>query len=905
MGSSRPASQPGFPESFSFRKTWRAYQSRLLEKLDEYASDGSIHFVAAPGSGKTVLGLEVIRRLNQPTLVLAPTLTIRDQWLDRLSDGFLPPGEDKSRWTSKDIRHPALLTVTTFQALHSICSGEAEDEDRPSEEETVPGPANGEQESNGSIKKASVFPACVADAGFRTLVVDEAHHLRAEWWKTLTFVRDQLHDPTILALTATPPYDVTPFEWQRYEEFCGPVDAEVPVPELVRAGDLCPHQDYVYFSIPDAREQQALSTFRKSVEDFTAQLKTNAIFAEAIARHPWLTSPDDHVEDILEDPEYLSSMIVFLNARASDVPPSALNILGLGKTDIPRLDLTWLEILLTHCLYSDTESFQLYQQLFRTLRHDLLGIGAIERRKVKLVYPSDHLKLLTTSVSKLNSIEQIVRLESQSLKDGLRCVVLTDFIRKSELPATADGQPIFEDIGIVPIFETLRRADLPWTRLGVLSGSLVVVPADVQTEVMQVAASLGIQDRDLQFSPLVHTDKFVALDLRGEHYQGMVRLLTALFRRGTINVLVGTKSLLGEGWDAPCINTLILATFVGSYVLSNQMRGRAIRVDPDFPDKTANIWHLVCIEPGLFGPGEDFQLLARRCSAFVGVSATAAIIENGTARLGFDKPPSTSQHVQADNERTCLGALDRAGLAQRWKTAILSGSTLTEGVKAPAETAPRGFVFANTIAAIFFQAAFLFMYVLYSMQRAMYRLHTAMVAFAVAAIVSLPWALVGLWRLIRHGTPERSIWSIGRTLLRTLQDAGLLDDSLSEFRVYTDHNSGDGSVYCWLGGGTAIERATFLRGMREILGPIDNPRYLLARTRFWRFFREDYFAVPESIGRKKEFAEAFARRWRRSAGPVELVYTRTPEGRRTLLRARTHSLSSAFQNRTERVSSWR
>jgi hypothetical protein len=38
--------------------------------------------------------------------------------------------------------------------------------------------------------------------------------------------------------------DVSPFEWQRYEELCGPVDAEVSVPELVLEGDLCPHQDY-------------------------------------------------------------------------------------------------------------------------------------------------------------------------------------------------------------------------------------------------------------------------------------------------------------------------------------------------------------------------------------------------------------------------------------------------------------------------------------------------------------------------------------------------------------------------------------------------------------------------------------------------------------------------------------
>jgi superfamily II DNA or RNA helicase len=60
---------------------------------------------------------------------------------------------------------------------------------------------------------------------------------------------------------------------------------------------------------------------------------------------------------------------------------------------------------------------------------------------------------------------------------------------------------------------------------------------------------------------------------------------------------VGTKSLLGEGWDSPCINSLILASFVGSFVLSNQMRGRAIRIDKTNPDKVSNIWHLVSVEP--------------------------------------------------------------------------------------------------------------------------------------------------------------------------------------------------------------------------------------------------------------------------------------------------------------------
>jgi hypothetical protein len=40
-------------------------------------------------------------------------------------------------------------------------------------------------------------------------------------------------------------------------------------------------------------------------------------------------------------------------------------------------------------------------------------------------------------------------------------------------------------------------------------------------------------------------------------------------------------------------------------------------------------------------------------------------------------------------------------------------------------------------------------------------------------------------------------------------------------------------------------------------------------------------------------------------GPVQLVFTRTPEGRRYLLRARGHSLAASFQRRSERVSCWK
>lgn len=909
--------QQSLKDTMTFRKDWRAYQSRLLEHLDRYLDNKRLHLVAAPGSGKTVIGLEVIRRINQPTLVLAPTITIRDQWVQRLVDLFLPPGNAKPSWVSTELRNPATLTVATYQALHAVYSGEPEEPPTDSDEDGLSKnhfetPANGE-DANHIPQAHTSIPGFLAEANFKTLVLDEAHHLRTEWWKTLTSLAEQLQKPTIVALTATPPYDVSPFEWQRYEELCGPVDAEVPVPELVQEGDLCAHQDYVYFSTPTTKEQKVISDFRVAVDEFVARLKANVAFKDAILSHPWISAPEQHTEDILDDPEYLSSVVVYLHALGQGIPPAVMHTLGLSHKRIPELNLEWLEILLSNCLYHDPQNFTKSEAILKAIRHDLLNIGAVERRKVKLRNPSDHLKLLTTSITKLQSIEDIVKIEAGALGENLRCVVLTDFIRKAELPRSADEVPVFEDIGVVPVFESLRVAAVPGIRLGVVSGSLVIVPSSAESMIRQSASALGIDPQDLSISLLDHDAAFSTVEIRGEYYRGAVCLITSVFEHGGITVLVGTKSLLGEGWDAPCINTLVLASFVGSFMQSNQMRGRAIRVDSAQPQKTANIWHLICAEPGIFGPGDDYELLVRRCSAFVGVSATAPVIENGTERLGFGQPPFSSQELDQINAQTRKRALDREGLRKQWQDALDAGSVrqMTDGLKAPEESLPRGFVLANTIAALLIQSVYIFFAMLEFLGRTLGRVRTTqdswsfvLALLGIAAAVSLPWSLLALWRLIRHGTPERSIEQIGRAVLDALEYEGSVDRRAGDFRVYANRNR-DGTVFCWIGGGTGKEQTTFLRALREALSAVDNPRYLLARRKIWRILREDYFPVPDAFVRKKEFAEFFAQRWRKLVGPVQLVFTRTPEGRKLLLRARNHSLSGAFQKPTERVSCWK
>jgi hypothetical protein len=280
--------------------------------------------------------------------------------------------------------------------------------------------------------------------------------------------------------------------------------------------------------------------------------------------------------------------------------------------------------------------------------------------------------------------------------------------------------------------------------------------------------------------------------------------------------------------------------------------------------------------------------------------------------LGLGHPPYTESEIATLNVGTVHRALDRGGLRKSWNEALAGGSLkqMTDGVKVEGEILPRGFVFRNTIAAILIQTGFMFLTLLSLLLRTLGRfrsedgpLLTLVWITGIAAAASLPNALIAVWLLIRHGTPERSLKRIGTVVVEALKCEGSIDAS-SDFRVYADHNP-DGTVYCWIGGGNGLDQTAFLRALQEVLRPIESPRYLLARKRVLGFFQEDYFAVPDALARRKEFAEVFAAKWNRSVGRAQLVFTRSPEGRLILLRARMHSLASAFKGRAEHVSCWK
>jgi hypothetical protein len=59
--------------------------------------------------------------------------------------------------------------------------------------------------------------------------------------------------------------------------------------------------------------------------------------------------------------------------------------------------------------------------------------------------------------------------------------------------------------------------------------------------------------------------------------------------------LIGTRALLGEGWDAPAVNVVIDLTAATTPTSVVPARGRALRLDAGWPGKVADNWSVVCV----------------------------------------------------------------------------------------------------------------------------------------------------------------------------------------------------------------------------------------------------------------------------------------------------------------------
>lgn len=874
-----------FDGVLEFKGIWRDYQERVLHHSEAYMSDNKVHIVAAPGSGKTTLGIELIRRLGNPCLILSPSITIRQQWIARLEEGFLTEGEDAEKWFSNDIRKAKTITAITYQALYSCMkqyTGLLEDSEEESEEK------NSEMVD---YKNFDIYEV-IRENGIRTLCLDEAHHLRSEWWRALEEFLKNVPDVKLVSLTATPPYDSTPAQWKRYIDLCGPIDEEIFTPELVKEGSLCPHQDYVYFNQPAKEELEAVKGYTQQAEAFVRELIQDREFQAMISAHEGLRAPEEYGEKFLDNPRYFSSILIFLQEMGIPFSPYLKKLTG-TKGHLPRLDNTWLEVLLQGFLYDDAAAYPSDTVYREGLIARLKEAGCMYRRKVRLVRNEEINRLLIKSRGKLNSIREIVKSEYAGMGNGLRLLILCDFIKKEYLSKVGGTEAFTGEIGAVPIFEYVRRAGIEGLRLGVLSGSVIIVPMDVEDELMGLLDVYGLQGA---LAELEDTG-YGSLTVKGSSHN-IVAVITELFTRGSIHVLAGTKSLLGEGWDSPCINSLILATYVGSFMLSNQMRGRAIRTCTEQPDKTSNIWHLACILPGRTtynseeAPAGDYDTLVRRFGAFLGISYKEDVIESGIERLGLDRYLNAENDFRSINKNMLARSRKRDELRRSWEKSlkVIHDDMCVEEIReVDKQILAPGYLFLNAVLMEIVSCVWMLLLLFFrifitaGLEHASFWFTAAGVLFLAAAAFAGKYG----FRIFRLCTPQKRMKRAAEGILDALVQTGKIEEPQ---HCRSEVKEEEILVLACLKGGTTRDKTLFAECLAQFWGVIDNPRYILARKK-GRGKISDCYAVPEIFGRNKEDAMTFRMCMKRVLGNYEAIYTRTPEGRRLLLKARLRSFA--------------
>ena len=868
-----------------FNGTWRNYQKQVLDNFQEYQADGHIHLVAAPGSGKTTIGIELIARFDKPALVLVPTVTIREQWVDRIRLAFLEDEDQIISLVSQNLKDMKQITIATYQAFHSAMQQVQS------------------QEDNGEVEDFVGFDliASLKERGVKTLCLDECHHLRNEWWKSLEDFRKNYQQLQVISLTATPPYDSEPELWDRYLQMCGEIDQEITVPELVKEDTLCPHQDFVYICFPTKEEDKRLEEFEDTKWQYVSQLVVDPDF-QTLIRSSKVLKGEISADMLLEDPKYLSALLIYLQAQKLEIPKHLRDLLG--AEGLPALNYYWLEVLLQGLLYQTPDWYEDSQETKKKIEAELKSRGLIEKRQVFLVKSKANDQILNQSLGKLAGIASIFETEYASLGQDLRQLVLADYIRKDFASYLGDDQAPITQLGVLPYFETIRRSaqkqgiSVP---LAVLSGSVVIVPTSVREELQALLPTVA-----LTFSAIGQLDPDAYLQVGfPSTCKGMVGAVTELFQRGAIQVLVGTKSLLGEGWDAPCVNSLILGSFVGSFMLSNQMRGRAIRIWPGHPDKTSNIWHLVAIKPytkNLFlqekeneeevekdNPSQDLLSLIRRMEHFLGLSYKENTIETGLDRLDFPKPPFKKNKIQAYNQKIKELSKDRTTLRKKWQEALVVADKL-EIVNEMATDRKRIPLLALADAEKWLRYAFMVFAI--SLLIYVFRL----------TFFDLPWltALCGLFlaitafRYYSYKSPYKRLRQIGEAIRKVMVTAGHLSDDQS--RVQVDEDKESFNVFAYLKGGSMRDKELFSKVLGEFFAPVDNQRYLLVAQKA-PAGQSKYFVVPSLFEKRKEDAQLFQNAVAPHIGNYQLVYTRNEAGRKILLEARLKSLA----NKNDRI----
>lgn len=650
--------------TWRFSGTLRTYQAEVLARLAP-GGGGPLHIVAPPGSGKTLLGLLLAAREGHRALVLTPTVTIRQQWLRTASDlaaDQASVSDDPDRLDDLTVLTYQLLSVTgdgsPFDALaralwidELVAGGRSE----PAAATWLAELAvdNADRYRSGIRSRARrlrarftrerpaelarvLHPNAVAlidrivAAGVRTIVLDECHHLLDHWAIVVAYLAGRIREtgvePTLIGLTATLPSADDGTEFENYSGLLGEVDYEVPTPAVVKEGHLAPYRDHVLFTEPTPAEAAFIRRHDNLLHDLITRVLSTP---DAVSYLEEQLQPADTVgadaDAVDETPlaridRALSADFALTRSCGlvlREVAPAHPLVAAIPPVLLDRCTTDDLLTVLARFAQSRLLSDPAAERQWEYVRRSLADFGyALTDRGIRRGRDPVETTLALSAAKDHAAAEILHRELAGADGDRIRAVVVTDFVEHGNSRGLAGDQPAgalrtFDRLAVDPVTARLRPVLLTSRHLrvraedashiaGALAG-ILGIPVDVIDGTGPV--------RDLQAS--------------GIGSGRVVSAVSDLIRRGEVRLLVGTRGLLGEGWDCPAVNTLIDLTTVATASGTQQLRGRTLRLDPAWPDKVAHNWSVVCLIPSDVDLDDrsESERLRRRHSHLWGPSA--------------------------------------------------------------------------------------------------------------------------------------------------------------------------------------------------------------------------------------------------------------------------------------------
>jgi superfamily II DNA or RNA helicase len=629
----------------------RTYQERTLYSFRIHVvveGKSSFYLVAPPGAGKTLLGLLMAEMLERPALCLSPNAAIQQQWVDRLREHWHCIDSAQAEFQP----HPSCSAELTGEGLALVSL--------TYQKLCVRG-RNGEVHPN-----VLELHRWIKQQGIRTLILDECHHLSAEWGRAVLSLANFLGDVTVIGLTATPvEQDDGPLA-----ELLGKPDHEISLPSVVRAGDLAPFQDLCHIVSPSREEAESLQTSVGRFERLFEEMRRSTehrfsleSWCEMLELEPTTSKGERlcQVADLLKaEPELVMAWCRYWVLQDRQ-PPADLPYLPEFYEPATLADRILLAAHYCARAFSETESSR-RDPLFVEATEILaewgyrVGVNSVERRGGSVS------RMIGFSRQKLDGMREILEGELKSMGDGLRALVLTDY----EFPP-AESQAL----SCVDVMDTLTSfTELDSLDPIMITGKSLLVDDDLWPVFLRTCDELK-SERGWRFDLDRKAEGgYWRVEGKGAHWSTryQVALVTEMLERGISRCLVGTRSLLGEGWDCLRLNTLVDLTVVTSGVAVNQIRGRTLRNDPQDPIKVANNWDLLCLSS--VGDDGDLNRLISKHGRLYGVTDDGQI-ERGIGHLHacFDRVGSE----QLFNDRPSIVAMmharaaDRMGARDRWR----------------------------------------------------------------------------------------------------------------------------------------------------------------------------------------------------------------------------------------------